>query len=189
MKRLVKNPSAGHCMYFIAILCPQAIDEKILKYKHWMKEQFGCTVALKSPSHITLVPPFWLEEESEGDLIATFGHFRSDLQEIIINLSGFSHFNKRVLFVAVMVNPALEEIKLQTENYFSENFPGMIKKDNRPFHPHVTIATRDMRPSVFDKAFTHFSGKTFTEQFQTRTISLLKLTTGRWNIIAQKSWC
>ncbi|MBI5858586.1 MAG: 2'-5' RNA ligase family protein [Sphingobacteriales bacterium] len=189
MKRLLKNPSASHSMYFIAILCPPATDEKIFQCKQWMKEQFGCTVALKSPAHITLLPPFWLEEEREGGLIATFQHFRPDLQEIIINLSGFSHFSKRVLYVGVMANPALEEIKLQTENYFSENFPGTIKKENRPFHPHVTIATRDMRPSDFDKAFIHFSRKGFAEQFQAKTISLLKLSTGRWNVITEQIWC
>ena len=50
-------------MYFIAIVLPQTLDEKIVKYKKWMAENYSCKVGLKSPAHITIAPPFWMNEE------------------------------------------------------------------------------------------------------------------------------
>lgn len=135
------NLSVSHNMYFIAILCPPELDKKINRYKLWMKEQFGCSVALKSPAHITLVPPFWLQVDKEPELIEVFHLFSSDITDLKITLKGFGHFNKKVLFVAVEQNPGLEELKFQTQNYFIRNTGDAIKKDDRPFHPHVTIAS------------------------------------------------
>lgn len=182
------NQQAAYNMYFIAILCPSQIDDKILQFKQWMKEQFGCITALKSPAHITLVPPFWLQAERKGALLQALQEFKSDIGELEIQLDGFSHFGKRVLFVQVNQNPGLEEIKIQTENHFIASSADFVKKDNRPFHPHVTIATRDMKPSDFEKAFDYFSCKEFKMIFQTKTLSLLKLNIGRWEILTEKNW-
>jgi hypothetical protein len=56
-----------HKMYFIAVVCPQQIDEKILKYKHWMRGHFGCKVALKSPAHLTLIAHFgWKKQKNRS---------------------------------------------------------------------------------------------------------------------------
>lgn len=175
-------------MYFIAVLCPPELDKKVLQYKLWMKEQFGCTVALKSSAHITLVPPFWLENESEIQLLNSFHAFTSDMQDIQIYLNGFGHFSKRVLYVKVELNPALEELKLQAENYFTAAFNKAIRKEERVFQPHVTIASRDMTPSAFYKAWEQVSIQNFTFSFSANKITLLKLSPGKWDTIAEKNW-
>lgn len=153
-----------------------------------MKEQFGCVVALKSPSHITLIPPFWLDEAREMELLRTLQSFKTDIDELEIHLEGFSHFGKKILFVQVKANSALEELKKQTENHFMQSFGNIIKKDDRLFHPHITIATRDLKPQDFSKAWEYFSKKNFSATFQSRTITLLKLSPGKWNIIGEKKW-
>lgn len=180
--------SGSHKMYYIALLCPPAVNEKVLQFKYWMRDRFGCIAALKSPAHITLIPPFWLEETKEMELLQAFQSFTSDMSELNIELNGFSHFGKKVLFVQVKDNPAIEELKNQAEDHFTSIFPANIKKDDRSFHPHVTIATRDIMPSDSDRAWDHFSKKDFTAHFITRTISLLKLSPGKWNVLSQRNW-
>jgi 2'-5' RNA ligase len=175
-------------MYYLAIVCPAEVNEKVLQFKFRMKEQFGCVVALRSPAHITLIPPFWLEEAKETELLQALQTFSIDLDKPEINLEGFSHFSKRVLFINVKENAALEEIKKQTEKYFIKQFGDCIKTDDRPFHPHVTIANRDLKPSDFIKAWEHFSKKEFKKTFSAQTISLLKLGPDKWNIIGEKKW-
>ena len=177
-----------HSMYYVAVVCPVEVDEKILQFKYWMKDQFGCIVALKSPAHITLIPPFWLEQTKEAELQQALQSLGINIAEAEINLQGFSHFNKRVLFVNVKENPVLGEIKQQTEKHFIQVFPDSIKTDDRSFHPHITIANRDLKPSDFLKAWEHFAKKDFKEIFRTGTISLLKLGTDKWNIIGEKNW-
>ena len=180
--------SAPHNMYFVAILCPQAVNEKVLLFKNWMKEQFGCVVALKSPAHITLVPPFWLGEAKELLLLQAVQSFESTMDGLEIEVEGFSHFGRRVLFVSVKENLALKELKSQVEEHFIKSFSASIQKDDRPFHPHITIANRDLKPSDFEKAWQNFNNKEFHEIFLTKRISLLKLRSGKWNVIGEKQW-
>lgn len=175
-------------MYFIAVLCPEELNQKLLQYKLWMKQQFGCVVAMKSPAHITIIPPFWMCDKNANELLQTFLSFYSDVNEIEITLKGFSHFGKRVLYVNVVKNTLLEELQLQAEDYFVRSVTNQIKKDVRPFHPHVTIATRDIVPSSFFCAWDIFSIKQFEESFLTQKISLLKLSQGKWNVIAEQNW-
>ena len=56
-------------MYFIGIAAPAEVNEQVLQWKHYMRDHYGCTVALRSPAHITLIPPFWMEEVLEKELI------------------------------------------------------------------------------------------------------------------------
>lgn len=175
-------------MYYLALICPPEVDRQVEQYKHWMKDQFGCVVALKSPAHITLIPPFWLVETRETELINAVQSFTSDLSEMEIQLDNFTHFGKKVLTIGVKENPALVEIKNQVELHFIGAMEDVIRADNRSFHPHITIANRDMKPSDFVKAWEHFSNKTFQASFLTETISLLKLSSGGWNTISDKNW-
>jgi 2'-5' RNA ligase len=175
-------------MYFFAIVCPPEPDKKILQFKFWMKEQFGSVVTLRSPAHITLIRPFWLEEAREANLKDVLQFFASDIDKIEIQLHGFDHFGKRVLFVRVEDNPSLEEVKGQLEDYLVAAFGDPIKKDKRPFRPHISIASRDLKPGDFEIAWEYFSHNTFEEKFSTKTVSLLKLTEGKWNLIDIKMW-
>jgi len=182
------NQSSFHSMYFAAIVCPAQVNEKVLQFKHWMKERFGCVVALKSPAHITLIPPFWFQQEKENELLQALQSFKSGIAIQEIELDSFLHFGKRVLYVHVKENLLIGEIKNQVEKHFMEKIAGSIKKDDRPFHPHITIANRDMKPSHFEKAWEYFSNKEFKETFYTNTISLLRLNPGKWDVIGENSW-
>jgi 2'-5' RNA ligase len=175
-----------HKMYFIAVVCPQQIDEKILEYKHWMRDRFGCKAALKSPAHLTLIAPFWLEETKEPELLNVFDAFSTNIPAFVVKLNNFSHFSNRVLFVHVDTNEPLAMLQSEVETWFHQHFSNEIKLDQRPFHPHATIANRDMSPPTFLKAWQHFSKEDFNALFTVSSISLLKLSPGKWNVIREK---
>ena len=177
-----------HHMYFVAIVCPAELNKKILAFKLWMKDQFGCIVALRSPAHITLIPPFWISEDKEPVLLDIVSNFKTNKDAIPIETAGFDHFAKRVLFVAIKDEPHLNEIKRDVKVYFLDALGDIIKKEERAFHPHITIANRDMKPSDFVKAWEHFSGKNFGEKFQADTVSLLRLYPDQWKVVAETRW-
>lgn len=176
--------SSTASMYFVAVVCPDEINQKVLSFKHWMRDQFNCIVALKSPAHITLIPPFWIKKEEEVHLITQLQSLNNRREVLTIQLNGFSHFSNRVLFVQVVENTTLVQLKSAVETHFTIAFPGIIKKENRPFHPHVTIANRDLSPAAFMKAWARFSKENFHATFSTHTISLLKLVESKWNVVA-----
>jgi 2'-5' RNA ligase len=173
-------------MYLIAVLCPPEINDKIHAFKIWMKEQFGCVVALKSPAHITLVPPFWVSFEESQQLFHCFNSFKFPLTAFEVRLKGFDHFSKKVLFVDVCENENLHALKAGVEKFFAGCLPGHVRAAARPFHPHVTIANRDMKPSHFERAWNNFSRKNFDKTFSIINISLLQLIDGKWNVIDRK---
>jgi 2'-5' RNA ligase len=150
-----------------------------------MKDRFGCVVAMKSPAHITLIPPFWFNLEREDELVNAIQSFSDDSAIQKIELDGFSHFRKAVLYLRILENPLLGYLKSQVEKYFTEKIGSFFKKDDRPFQPHITIANRDMKPAHFEEAWEHFSTKSFKESFDSNSISLLKLSHAGWIVIAE----
>ena len=175
-------------MYYVAILCPPAIESKVQQYKLWMRDRYGCTVALKSPAHLTLIAPFWLVNTSEQLLIERLQSTQTDLPPVEIQLQGFSHFSNRVLFITVKENHPLNRLCKEVGDHFIQAFPGIIKSDDRPFHPHITIANRDMKPGDFDEVWQHFAKEELEENFHSNTLSLLKLTAGKWTLLAEKKY-
>lgn len=175
-------------LFFAGLLCPEDPASRILAFKLWMKERYGCLVALKSPAHITLIPPFRVSTEQETRLIHTLQTFTSDLPELLIQLNGFNHFGKRVIYVQVNDNSGLRKLKTQTMTWFQNGMGNRIPSDNHPFHPHISIATRDLAKDDFDRAWFHFSSLSFQADFYAHNLSLLRLTDGKWITASEKKW-
>lgn len=182
------NNRVPYCMYYVAIVCPDNLNNKIKGFKLWMQEKFGCKVALKSPAHITLIPPFWLKGDDENMLLEAISAFRSSIGEIDIHLQDFAHFSNRVLYISIKQNDLLNRIRRETEQHFIHTPGDIIKKDTRTYTPHITIANRDLKPGDFLKAWQHFSDKKFEENFTTSELSLLKLSPEKWNVISVHKW-
>ena len=45
-------------LFFIAIMPNKELEEEVYAFKKYMASHFGAQHALKSPAHITLIPPF-----------------------------------------------------------------------------------------------------------------------------------
>ena len=139
-------------MYFIALVAPEDINKQVLKWKHWMKEKYLCEVALRSPAHITLVPPFWMRPQLENKLIGSIADFSVGQKNFMVQLGNFSHFKSRVLFIGVAENDQLTTMKHDLSRFLLNSGEYPLKEDSRSFHPHVTIATRDLHKTAFYEA-------------------------------------
>ena len=170
-------------MYFIAIVAPEDINQQILKWKNFFKEIYGCCVALRSPAHVTIIPPFWMNEELENDLINSIRDFSNTKIKFEIALKDFGAFKPKVIFVDVVKSKSLDELYQSfTEFLFTQNkFP--IKKEERPFHPHVTLATRDLYKKAFQEAWEIFSKKKYETLWLVSGISLLRHNQKNWDVI------
>ena len=169
-------------MYFIAIVLPDELNKKVLKWKNFMHEKFGCNVGLKSPAHITLVPPFWMREETEQTLTADIDALGSYVQPFIIVTKNFSAFKPTTIYVDVVVDEKLTSLKSAVDNFFSKA-DYKIKIEGRPFHPHITIATRDLRKKDFHEAWTLFETKKFQSGWEANALSLLRHNSKNWDVI------
>ena len=171
-------------MYFIALVAPEEIDQQVLKWKNLFKERYECSVALKSPAHITIVPPFWMNEELENDLINSIHAFSITKTKFEITLQNFAAFQPKVIFVDVVKNKMLNDLYQSFVDFIisQDKFP--IKKEDRPFHPHVTLATRDLYKKAFQEAWEIFSKKKYEALWIFNGISLLRHNKKNWDVIS-----
>lgn len=170
-------------MYFIALVAPEYIGKEALKWKLWMKEKYDCEVALKSPAHITLVPPFWMNPESENELAAFLDDFSLMQYSFIIQLKNFFHFGYKVIFIDVPENEEINRVRNSLFNSLLSAAKFPVKKDERFFHPHITIATRDLHKRAFHEAWEYFKEKNYAAGWAVENISLLKHDKKNWNVI------
>lgn len=52
-------------LYFLAVIPPEPVFSEVMAFKKEMSERFSSSRALKSPPHITLLPPVQGNEDFE----------------------------------------------------------------------------------------------------------------------------
>lgn len=175
--------AAKETKYFLAIVPEKPLYDEI----HAIKEAIGLAYhtrgALRSPAHITLHMPFLWNEAKEEKLSLLLGDFAEKHKPVSLTLNGFASFPPRVVFIAVEENPDL--VILQHElfkfckmrlNLFNANY------QDRPFHPHITLAFRDLRKDQFKILWREMEHKPFHASFVADKIALLKHDGQRWNV-------
>ncbi|OQP53733.1 RNA 2',3'-cyclic phosphodiesterase [Niastella populi] len=168
-------------LYFIAIVAPEAINNQVLEWKQYMLQTFHCRVALKSPAHITLIPPFQLPGTKHHELEEVLPEFAARQPRFPIQLKNFAAFKPRVIYVHVQPNTHLSGLQARLEAYLIQtDFP--IKKEDRPYHPHVTIANRDLQAADFPIAWQHFQQRPYEASFVAHAISLLRHNGQTWEV-------
>ena len=170
-------------MYFIALVLPEFLQQKILPLKQKMYDQYGCRTGLKSPAHITLLPPYWMDESLEKELIADLDMLSSQFEPFTLHTAGFSCFRPRTIFIATAASEELNRIKAVSDVFFGTRFVYKMKTDRRPFHPHITIATRDLAPKDFYDAWPFFEKGVFSESFEVNSMSLLRHNQKNWDVV------
>ncbi len=161
-------------MYFIALVLPAKLNEKILHWKNYLHDRFHCKVGLKSPAHITLIPPFWMEEQSEASLLGDVNHIANVISSFIIRTKSFSAFKPRTIFIDVEETSELTSLKENVDDFFRNNNAYKIKVDSRAFHPHITIATRDLFKKSFNECWPIFEREDFLVEWEAKGLSVLR---------------
>lgn len=169
-------------LYFIALVAPDHINADVLKWKYRMKERYQCVVALRSPAHITLVPPFRMNDKDEEKLSRSLAEFSAGQKKFVLRLADFSSFIPRVIFVAVVQNEVLTTLKNELVAYLLAINKYPVKKEAGVFHPHVTIANRDLQKQAFYEAWEYFKEKKYKAEWPVQDISLLKYNNQKWDV-------
>ncbi len=161
--------------YFIAIVIPEPSFGEIEGMKTDLFKSHGLKGALRSPAHITLHRPFEWREEKENVLTEKLKQFQYP-KDFEINLCNFAFFEPRVIYVDVLQNAQLNNIHNDLSQFAKRELKLFNEaEDLRGFHPHVTIAFRDLKKQSFYALKEMFAQKKYSGQFTMPEISLLKL--------------
>ena len=152
---------------------PQADTVKTLQNR--VHTEYHSRAALRSPPHITLQAPFRLVLDQVGVLKQVLTEFASSYSPVSIELDGFGCFPPRVVFVRVIENQALSLIQHDLIKTLTEHqIVGSGEQALRAFHPHVTIAFRDLIQRHFRSLWGEVEHKSFVDRFTAEGITLLR---------------
>jgi 2'-5' RNA ligase len=119
--------------------------------------------------------PFLWKEKSETVLIASLNSFAKGKEQIPIELSGFGAFHPRVIFVSVRPNEPLNQLQYQLQKFCKTEFNLFnAQYEDRPCHPHITLAFRDLKKEMFVAAWSEFRERQFVSSFIIDGMTLLK---------------
>lgn len=167
-------------LYFIAILPPEALSERIKELKLELAKKYQTRHALKLPAHITLQIPFRISKTREEKLQQILKNFSEKQKPFEIKTAGFGRFSRKVLFIAITENPELVQLHRELQKYLDKNLQLKENEKDNNFHPHFTIATRDLSYLNFEPAWKEFKDLEFNESFSAKALVLFKHTGKTW---------
>ena len=170
-------------LYFVALILPEGLNEMVQSYKLRMKEKYGCRVALNSPAHITFVPPFRMLESNEPSVIQIINEVSREINSFWVHTNDFGSFPPRTIFIGVRENKELSTAKELVNAYLAKPNCDVIKMDSRPFHPHITIANRDLQKDDYAQAWQMFAQSIFQQQWMAQGLSLLRHNKKNWDVV------
>ena len=168
--------------YFIAVLPPEPLLTQLFHIKQSVADEYQTKGALRSPAHITLHMPFIWDEIKEEKLISILSQFQFD-DEFVIHLKNFNCFEPRVVFVEVKHNDVLNNLQRELVKHVKINLQLFNQSDDRRgFHPHITVAFRDLKKKQFYKVWEEYQYKKLHEDFICSSFSLLKHVNDKWEV-------
>lgn len=172
--------------YFIALIPPSPIREETHAFKEYFWEKYNSKAGLSSPPHITLHMPFLWNEEKEKKLLTSLHEFARTFHPIKVCLDNFGSFPPRVIFINVTQSDALDDFQKKLHRFFKRELDVFnANYQDRPFHPHLTLAFRDLKKQQYHLAWSEFSSKEYKAEFMADKIAILKHNGKRWEVLKE----
>lgn len=154
----------GQNWRFWALIPGEPVQAEITAFKREAADLFHSFRALRSPAHITVIPPLslGLEDARSIDRVISAVHMRQDPFSVVCH--GFASFPHRVLYVDIPENKCLGDYAEQIRVKLDADWPELSLR-SRPFRPHMTVAFRDLTEDAFLEGRKHFADRTYHRQW------------------------
>ncbi|NER97925.1 MAG: 2'-5' RNA ligase family protein [Symploca sp. SIO1B1] len=169
--------------FFIALLPPEAFQHRANEIKQYFAQTYDSQGALKSPPHITLQPTFEWNHDALTVLEQSLRSFAEIHTPISITLKGFGAFAPKVIYIDVLKSPELMNLQGELMAYLQVSL-GIVHPNahSRPFHPHLTVAFRDLTKQNFQLAWPEFEHRQLEYEFTASELTLLIHDGRQWNV-------
>ncbi len=168
--------------HFIGVLLPEDITLTLEDCRRYMREAYGCRSGQGTPVHVTLVPPFTLQDEySTKDLVhAIETELLTKGSGFTAQIENFDAFADRTLFAKVEAGENWTKLRDEIVKAILKACPACTKKDQRPFQPHATVANRDIPAGVMTEALQVMNELKLEEEFPVDNITIFERKGSRW---------
>lgn len=172
-------------LYFLAVLLPDALEERILQFKTEIAARYHSIAALKPMGHITLQDTFFYDDAHLPRLHTRLEEVFACTSPFTVELQDFGAFPAHTIFAAVKDFFPFQQLReslywqLKNEMTFPDSAVG-----SRKITPHVTIAYRDLTPEAFEEAWSEFCQRELSAQFEAASAHLMEHR-GKWRTVRE----
>lgn len=169
-------------LYYIAVVPNEEVKALIREVKEELLRDYGLKHALKSPAHITLQRPFKRIETEEPRLFQQLSRFAAEQTAFEITLFGYDCFAPKVIYAAIEEHQEIMELYTNLHSYLLESVGFEASELSTDFHPHMTVATRDLTSVIYEKLWPLFKERSLSGTFTVDSIVVLKHNGKHWDI-------
>ena len=169
-------------LYFIAVVPQEKLAEKAKQFSKDFADRFNSVKSYKNFPHITVIKPFNLDDSHEIFLVENFSEMKIKSPSFDLKLKGFGCFANRTNPV-IFIKP---ENTADLQKLYDEVHPQMNFHPISEFHPHLTVAYRDLTFDNYKKAWEEYQTKTFEDSFLADKVCLFKHDGKKWNLLKIK---
>lgn len=172
--------------HFIGVLVDQELEDTLEECRSFMNQKYGCKSGHKTPIHVTLIPPFALDDcYTTYQLVETVRYACETLEGIKklpfkSTLNGFGSFAERTIYANVETSENWILLKNTIEKELSVSFPNCIKKSKKPFKAHISVANRDIPNGTIFEALQSLSEIELPSPFTVDTIAIFTKKNNMW---------
>ncbi|MEO0704918.1 MAG: 2'-5' RNA ligase family protein [Cyanobacteria bacterium J06649_5] len=160
--------------FFVALLPPAEVQAKVNDIKSIMRDEYASKAAFRSPPHVTLLAPFEWPIAELPALANALRDFASGQAPVPMTLDGFAAFVPHVIYINVVQSDRIMTLHTDLLSHLHKHIGLESKRDqNRSFVPHMTVAFRDLKPSMFRKAWSVFQRREIHFDFTVGQLTLL----------------
>ncbi|GAA4024202.1 2'-5' RNA ligase family protein [Hymenobacter glaciei] len=168
-----------NALYLVALLPPEPLFSQTWALKQEVHDLTGSRNSVRLPPHITLIPPLRQPDGFEAACTAALDEFAATQPQFSIGLDGFAWFGNRTLFVRVSAAERLQAFHAALMGWCTIHLPE-VRPENRPFTPHLTLATRDLPPAQVPALRAEFEARSFVGTFVVPNITLYRHDGQHW---------
>ena len=170
-------------LYFIAIVPPEPERSRLWELKEDFSSRYATKAALRSPPHITLHMPFRFREDRDEKVVRALTDLAAGWDPVQISLNGYGAFPPRVIYADVEASGELNTLQKDVGVVMKEKF-NIFNADykDRPFRPHLTLAFRDLKKDMFNRAWEELGEASLKMSWTCRSFCLLKHNGKTWDI-------
>ncbi|UOQ51477.1 2'-5' RNA ligase family protein [Hymenobacter cellulosivorans] len=173
-------------MFLVALLPPEPVYSEVWALKQEVHQRTGSRNAVRLPPHITLVPPLRQPDSFEQEFRAGLAEFARTQRPFSVGLRDFRWFGNRTLFVHVAQPEAVQAFHAALTAWCTEHLP-QVPRENRPFTPHMTLATRDLPTSAVPELKADFAHRHYEATFEVHSFVLFRHDGQKWQNVAEFS--
>ncbi|RSK41150.1 2'-5' RNA ligase family protein [Hymenobacter perfusus] len=147
-------------LYLLALLLPEPLHSAVWNLKQEIHRRTGSRNVVRLPPHITLLPPLRQPATFATELLPLLARFARQQAACAFRLENFAWFQDRTLYVRVTEDTGLLQFHAALYAQLRLELP-VVPQPERPFVPHVTLATRDLPPALVAGLRQEFARRTY----------------------------